>query len=72
MLDIIEEATRSGARIDDTLAALTARSFPVARVEAVDLGRSWTLCWPGGDDPSPAGSLVVDGVDLRSFAGPRR
>ncbi|MGW7364506.1 maleylpyruvate isomerase family mycothiol-dependent enzyme [Streptomyces sp. NPDC054841] len=33
--------------LDDTLAALTARGFPVARVDAVDLGRSWTLAAAG-------------------------
>ncbi|MFF5208723.1 maleylpyruvate isomerase family mycothiol-dependent enzyme [Streptosporangium sp. NPDC000396] len=36
--------------LDDTLAALTARGFPVAHVEAVDLGRSWTV--------SPAGPAI--------------
>lgn len=33
--------------LDDTLAALKARDFPVARVEAVDLGRSWALSRTG-------------------------
>jgi len=39
--------------LDDTLAALSARDFPVARVEAVDLGRSWTLSATG---PTVTGS----------------
>ncbi|GAA1069092.1 maleylpyruvate isomerase family mycothiol-dependent enzyme [Kitasatospora nipponensis] len=33
--------------LDDTIAALTARDFPLARVEAVDLGRSWSLAARG-------------------------
>ncbi|WP_269858916.1 maleylpyruvate isomerase family mycothiol-dependent enzyme [Streptomyces sp. RPT161] len=37
--------------LDDTLAALGAHGFPVARVEAVDLGRSWNL--------SPTGPTVT-------------
>lgn len=36
--------------LDDTLAALSARGFPVGRVRATDLGRSWT--------PSPTGPAV--------------
>ncbi len=35
--------------LDDTLAALAAREFPVGRVEAVDLGRSWTVSATGPD-----------------------
>ncbi|ADI12547.1 hypothetical protein SBI_09429 [Streptomyces bingchenggensis BCW-1] len=29
--------------LDDTIATLTARDFPIARIEATDLDRSWTL-----------------------------
>ncbi|WP_441248976.1 maleylpyruvate isomerase family mycothiol-dependent enzyme [Kitasatospora sp. McL0602] len=37
--------------LDDTFAALAARQFPLARVEATDLGRSWR--------PAPAGPVVT-------------
>jgi maleylpyruvate isomerase len=39
--------------LDDTLAALGARDFPVCRVEAVDLGRFWDLSATG---PTVTGS----------------
>jgi maleylpyruvate isomerase len=39
--------------LDATLAALAARDFPLARVEAVDLGRVWK---PGSEGPAVAGS----------------
>ncbi|MFD7874720.1 hypothetical protein ACFV5G_11530 [Streptomyces sp. NPDC059766] len=37
--------------LDDTIAALTARDFPVARIQAADLDRAWT--------PAPAGATVT-------------
>ncbi|MGC4985619.1 maleylpyruvate isomerase family mycothiol-dependent enzyme [Streptomyces sp. DT193] len=37
--------------LDDTVAALTARGFPVARIRATDLDRAWT--------PAPAGPTVT-------------
>ncbi|KAB1990178.1 maleylpyruvate isomerase family mycothiol-dependent enzyme [Streptomyces triticiradicis] len=37
--------------LDDTVAALTARDFPVARIQATDLDRAWTL--------APAGPTVI-------------
>jgi maleylpyruvate isomerase len=39
--------------LDDTLATLRARGFPLASVEAVDLGRRWSLA---ADGPSVAGA----------------
>lgn len=50
--------------LDDTMATLTARGFPVARVEAVDLGRSWIL--------SPTGPVVTGpGHDLLGWLSGR-
>jgi maleylpyruvate isomerase len=39
--------------LDDTLTTLRARGFPIASVEAVDLGRRWSV---GADGPSVAGA----------------
>ncbi len=44
--------------LDDTLAALSARDFPLARVEAVDLGRSWTLSPTGPTVTGPGHALL--------------
>ncbi|MDH6108728.1 maleylpyruvate isomerase [Kitasatospora sp. MAP12-15] len=44
--------------LDDTAAALRAREFPVARIEAVDLGRAWTLS-PTGPQVSGPGHAVL-------------
>ncbi|MFI0966459.1 maleylpyruvate isomerase family mycothiol-dependent enzyme [Streptomyces sp. NPDC021080] len=41
--------------LDDTVAALTARGFPVARIHATDLGRTWTLA-PADATPTVTGT----------------
>ncbi|QTD95803.1 maleylpyruvate isomerase family mycothiol-dependent enzyme [Streptomyces cyanogenus] len=45
--------------LDETIAALTARSFPVARIEATDLGRSWTLADAGPTAAGPGHALLA-------------
>ncbi|GAA1985737.1 maleylpyruvate isomerase family mycothiol-dependent enzyme [Kitasatospora viridis] len=55
--------------LDETAPALTARAFPVARIEATDLGRSWELHGEGPVIAAPghlllgwlAGRTVPDG-----------
>ncbi|GAA2269408.1 MULTISPECIES: maleylpyruvate isomerase family mycothiol-dependent enzyme [Kitasatospora] len=44
--------------LDDTLAALAAGDFPLARVEAVDLGRSWQLSGSGPTVTGPGHAVL--------------
>ncbi|MFB7756141.1 maleylpyruvate isomerase family mycothiol-dependent enzyme [Streptomyces sp. NPDC056121] len=44
--------------LDDTVAALTARNFPVARIQATDLDRAWTLA-PTGPTVTGAGHALL-------------
>lgn len=44
--------------LDDTFAALTARAFPLARAQAVDLDRSWTLAAGGPAVTGPGHALL--------------
>ncbi|MEU2716374.1 maleylpyruvate isomerase family mycothiol-dependent enzyme [Streptomyces sp. NPDC007205] len=54
--------------LDDTLATLRAQSFPLASVQAVDLGRSWPV---SADGPSVAGAghQVLGWLSGRTPAG---
>ncbi|MFI6846740.1 maleylpyruvate isomerase family mycothiol-dependent enzyme [Kitasatospora sp. NBC_00085] len=45
--------------LDDTLAALAARDFPLGRVDAVDLGRHWTLAPTGPSVAAPGHALLA-------------
>ncbi|MFF8731923.1 maleylpyruvate isomerase family mycothiol-dependent enzyme [Streptomyces sp. NPDC015171] len=54
--------------LDDTLATLRARGFPLASVEAVDLGRSWSLA-PEGASVAGAGHQVLGWLTGRTPAG---
>ncbi|MGW0879264.1 maleylpyruvate isomerase family mycothiol-dependent enzyme [Streptomyces sp. NPDC002671] len=45
--------------LDETVAALTARGFPVARIEATDLGRAWTLAPAGPTAAGPGHALLA-------------
>lgn len=45
--------------LDDTLAALAERRFPVHRVDAVDLGRSWTVSPLGPTVSAPGHALLA-------------
>ncbi|MGK4579517.1 maleylpyruvate isomerase family mycothiol-dependent enzyme [Kitasatospora sp. HPMI-4] len=55
--------------LDDTLAALAARGFPLSRVEAVDLGRSWTLA-PSGPVVTGPGHAVLGWLSGRTTQAP--
>ncbi|MDH6132708.1 maleylpyruvate isomerase [Kitasatospora sp. MAA4] len=55
--------------LDDTLAALAARDFPLSRVEAPDLGRSWTLA-PTGATLSGPGHAVLGWLSGRATDAP--
>ncbi|MFB7245637.1 maleylpyruvate isomerase family mycothiol-dependent enzyme [Streptomyces populi] len=55
--------------LDDTVAALTARDFPVARIQATDLDRAWTLA-PAGPTVTGTGHSILAwlagrGTDVR-------
>ncbi|MFJ9615226.1 maleylpyruvate isomerase family mycothiol-dependent enzyme [Streptomyces noursei] len=45
--------------LDETVAALAARAFPVARVEATDLDRAWTLAPTGPTVTGPGHALLA-------------
>ncbi|MFD5517599.1 maleylpyruvate isomerase family mycothiol-dependent enzyme [Streptomyces sp. NPDC127066] len=55
--------------LDDTIAALAALDFPVARVEALDLGRSWTLS-PTGPDITGSGHALLGWLSGRVLDPP--
>ncbi|MFE2531407.1 maleylpyruvate isomerase family mycothiol-dependent enzyme [Streptomyces sp. NPDC059371] len=44
--------------LDDTIAALTARDFPVARIQATDIDHAWTLA-PTGPTVTGAGHSIL-------------
>ncbi|MFD9128046.1 maleylpyruvate isomerase family mycothiol-dependent enzyme, partial [Kitasatospora sp. NPDC059571] len=45
--------------LDETIAALTARGFPVARIEAADLGRAWAPARTGPAVTGPGHALLA-------------
>ncbi|MGW3567620.1 maleylpyruvate isomerase N-terminal domain-containing protein [Streptomyces sp. NPDC000941] len=45
--------------LDDTIATLAARHFPIARIEATDLDRSWTLAPTGPAATGPGHALLA-------------
>ncbi|MFB7333979.1 maleylpyruvate isomerase family mycothiol-dependent enzyme [Streptomyces adustus] len=45
--------------LDDTIATLTARDFPVARVHATDLDRAWTLAPSGATVTGPGHAILA-------------
>ncbi|MFD8378175.1 maleylpyruvate isomerase N-terminal domain-containing protein [Streptomyces sp. NPDC059679] len=45
--------------LDDTIATLAARDFPIARIEAGDLDRSWTLAPTGPAATGPGHALLA-------------
>ncbi len=51
--------------LDETLAALSARDFPVARVEASDLGRCWELS-PNGPAVTGSGHALLGWLSGRA------
>ncbi|MGC0328675.1 maleylpyruvate isomerase [Streptomyces sp. SAI-170] len=53
--------------LGDTLAALAGRGFPLASVEAVDLGRIWTLS-PHGPDLAAPGHVLLGWLSGRTRA----
>jgi maleylpyruvate isomerase len=55
--------------LDDTITALAALDFPVARVEALDLGRSWTLS-PTGPDITGSGHALLGWLSGRALDPP--
>ncbi|MGW7608013.1 maleylpyruvate isomerase family mycothiol-dependent enzyme [Streptomyces sp. NPDC054766] len=55
--------------LDDTIRALTARDFPVARVEALDLGRTWTVS-PTGPDITGSGHALLGWLSGRVLDPP--
>ncbi|CAM5297933.1 maleylpyruvate isomerase family mycothiol-dependent enzyme [Streptomyces narbonensis] len=55
--------------LGDTLAALTACDFPIARVDAVDLGRSWTLS-PTGPTVTGSGHAILGWLSGRATDAP--
>ncbi|MFD1933471.1 hypothetical protein ACFSKW_18600 [Nonomuraea mangrovi] len=55
--------------LDDTLTSLAARSFPVGRVEAVDLGRSWTVS-PTGPAVAGSGHALLGWLSWRAPCAP--
>ncbi|WP_052709552.1 maleylpyruvate isomerase family mycothiol-dependent enzyme [Streptomyces sp. NRRL S-495] len=55
--------------LDDTLAALAARDFPLARVEAPDLDRSWPLA-PTGPALTGAGHALLAWLSGRATDAP--
>ncbi len=55
--------------LDGTLAALAARDFPVARVEAVDLGRAWSLPRAAGPTVAGPGHALLGWLSGRGAEG---
>ncbi|MGW2645949.1 maleylpyruvate isomerase family mycothiol-dependent enzyme [Streptomyces sp. NPDC001393] len=53
--------------LDDTLTTLHAQGFPLASVEAVDLGRHWSMT-PGGPSVAGAGHQVLGWLSGRTPA----
>ncbi|MFG2950023.1 maleylpyruvate isomerase family mycothiol-dependent enzyme [Streptomyces adustus] len=45
--------------LDDTVATLTARDFPVARIQVTDLDRAWTLAPSGATVTGPGHALLA-------------
>ncbi|MGG2464651.1 maleylpyruvate isomerase family mycothiol-dependent enzyme [Streptomyces sp. RGM 3693] len=52
--------------LDGTLAALAARDFPVARVEAVDLGRTWHVARSAGPAVAAPGHVLLGWLSGRA------
>ncbi|MFB7617510.1 maleylpyruvate isomerase family mycothiol-dependent enzyme [Kitasatospora sp. NPDC056181] len=55
--------------LDDTLTTLAARDFPLGRVDAVDLGRQWTLA-PSGPAVTAPGHAVLAWLTGRTDTSP--
>lgn len=55
--------------LDDTITALAALDFPVARVKALDIGRSWTLS-PTGPDIAGSGHALLGWLSGRALDPP--
>ncbi|WP_030207725.1 maleylpyruvate isomerase family mycothiol-dependent enzyme [Streptomyces sp. NRRL S-87] len=55
--------------LDDTLRALAARDFPVTRVDALDIGRSWAVS-PGGPAIAGSGHALLGWLSGRAPASP--
>lgn len=51
--------------LDDTLATMKARGFPLGSAEAIDLGRKWTIT-PGGPAVAAAGHELLGWLAGRS------
>ncbi|MGX1549237.1 maleylpyruvate isomerase family mycothiol-dependent enzyme [Streptomyces adustus] len=45
--------------LDDTIATLTTRDFPVARIQATDLDRAWTLAPSGATVTGPGHAILT-------------
>ncbi|WP_329299309.1 maleylpyruvate isomerase family mycothiol-dependent enzyme [Streptomyces sp. NBC_00659] len=57
--------------LDDTVAALAARGFPVARIQATDLARAWTLA-PAGPTVTGSGRSILAWLAGRGTDTPPR
>ncbi|WP_328908142.1 maleylpyruvate isomerase family mycothiol-dependent enzyme [Streptomyces sp. NBC_00234] len=55
--------------LDDTITALAALDFPVARVKALDIGRSWTLS-PTGPNITGSGHALLGWLSGRALDPP--